>query len=311
MSYNNIKQSGLWKDTADSLNYNFNKIDSEITALNYKVSKSKGLFTTDAELKEKIPNPEEGDWAFVGTTFPAQIWIEENGSWVNSGGTGSIDVDLSGYLQSEPIGDPGAILNSNTEQISLTLLSNPGIDVFDGTDKNVTLEWNTMAGDVQMMSLGRSMSMFDIYKDGELMQSVSNYTGQIVVPVNKLGTTEFQIKASETGKIVNTVEVNYIQVLPIYAGFKTETDINNINPEQDLIKQGPRIEAIGNYILNNNTKNGYLWILVPVNMTINEIKLQNGSKIQIENPILGLANTYKFYRSTNTMEIGEYELTIK
>lgn len=102
MGYSNIKQHGYWSETANTLNYNFNKIDAEINELNGKTTKSKGLFRTEVLLKNAYPSPEPGDWAFVGTSFPAQIWIEEEGEWVNSGGTGgNNEIALSGYINSE------------------------------------------------------------------------------------------------------------------------------------------------------------------------------------------------------------------
>lgn len=106
MDFNQIKQDGYWKDAAESLNDNFNKISVEIDNISEKTERAKGLFSTLERLKQVIPNPKDGDWAYVGTSFPASIYLVEDGEWVTKGGTGGgSEISLKDYLQSTPVSD--------------------------------------------------------------------------------------------------------------------------------------------------------------------------------------------------------------
>lgn len=49
---------------------------------------SKGLFLTPEALAEAYPWPEPGWWALVGTTLPADLYVESEGLWTATGGTG-------------------------------------------------------------------------------------------------------------------------------------------------------------------------------------------------------------------------------
>lgn len=111
MNFNQIKQQGYWKDVAESLNDNFNRVGTEVDKLSEKTEKSKGLYTSLDNLKSAVPNPVDGDWAYVGTSFPAQIYIAKSGEWVPSGGTGGTEIpSLNEYLQSTAITDISEIL---------------------------------------------------------------------------------------------------------------------------------------------------------------------------------------------------------
>ena len=111
MNINKILNQGYWKDIAESLNDNFNNISTEIEKLQEKTEKAKGLFTSLQNLQTAFPNPVDGDWAYVGTSFPALIYICQNGTWINSGGTGGTEIILNDYLKSVQITNLTEILN--------------------------------------------------------------------------------------------------------------------------------------------------------------------------------------------------------
>ena len=111
MDFNQIKQQGYWKDTAEALNDNFNRVGAEIDKLQEKTDKAKGLFSSLGNLQTAYPNPVDGDWAYVGTTFPAKIYIAQEGAWVDSGGTGGTEIPLTEYLQSAKVTDLTEILS--------------------------------------------------------------------------------------------------------------------------------------------------------------------------------------------------------
>lgn len=53
---------------------------------------NRGLFLTIAELRAAYPSPEIGDWATVGNTVPAEVWVcQTPGIWTDTGQTGGID----------------------------------------------------------------------------------------------------------------------------------------------------------------------------------------------------------------------------
>lgn len=47
----------------------------------------KGMFQTATKLKETYKQPQPGWYALVGLAFPAELWLVENGQWVDSGQT--------------------------------------------------------------------------------------------------------------------------------------------------------------------------------------------------------------------------------
>lgn len=90
----NISRVGTWKTSVDSLNRNFTILGQELENFIIDSNKSKGLFPSVSDLNQFFPNPKTGDWAYVGTSFPASIYIGKDGQWVNTeytGGNGEID----------------------------------------------------------------------------------------------------------------------------------------------------------------------------------------------------------------------------
>lgn len=113
MDFNKIQPEGYWRNTSESLNDNFNKVSAELDKISQKTSKDKGLFSSLDNLKNIYPEPEDGDWALVGTSLPAELYSALNGEWTKSGGTGGGDsqINLSDYIKSEQITDISQILD--------------------------------------------------------------------------------------------------------------------------------------------------------------------------------------------------------
>lgn len=73
------------------------KVGGWLDAPNLKTP-CKGLFSGEAALTSAYPQALPGWWAFVGTSFPAKIYVADNGSWMDSGSTGGDPkVDLNAY----------------------------------------------------------------------------------------------------------------------------------------------------------------------------------------------------------------------
>lgn len=105
MELTKIKSKDIsWGYAAQSLNNNFDKIDADVEKLKYATSKVKGFFKTEEALNELVPQANEGEIAYIGTSSPYQIWEWTEGKWVNTYETeGSINVNLSNYYDKEEV----------------------------------------------------------------------------------------------------------------------------------------------------------------------------------------------------------------
>ena len=63
------------------------KVEGWVEARNVKDT-NKGLFMSEARLKELYPEPQEGWMALVGTSLPAKVYVCVDGKWQATGGTG-------------------------------------------------------------------------------------------------------------------------------------------------------------------------------------------------------------------------------
>ena len=99
----NVSRVGKWIDSVNVINENFKALDINIDELQSNFGCCKGLYPSLSLLEEMNPNPEDGSWAYVGTSFPAEVYIALDMEWINSGYTGSLDVELERYLNSDPL----------------------------------------------------------------------------------------------------------------------------------------------------------------------------------------------------------------
>lgn len=70
-----------WGDEAASLNQNFDRVSVSIEQIKNATTRLKGYFMTSAVLKEKHPNAQAGDVAYVGGSFPYKIWRWGDNGW--------------------------------------------------------------------------------------------------------------------------------------------------------------------------------------------------------------------------------------
>jgi hypothetical protein len=100
-----------WGIAASVLNENFNEVREAIESGDRKRTLAKGLFKTLDDLRNACPAPMNGDWGYVGTSFPAYTYTWNGTSWVRSASPKQPDeIELYGYIQSEEISDPTTIL---------------------------------------------------------------------------------------------------------------------------------------------------------------------------------------------------------
>lgn len=107
MELTKIKSKDIsWGYAAQSLNNNFDKIDADVEKLKYATSKVKGFFKSEETLNKLVPQANEGEIAYIGTSSPYQVWEWTGGKWMNTNKTeGSINVNLSNYYDKSEVDD--------------------------------------------------------------------------------------------------------------------------------------------------------------------------------------------------------------
>ena len=88
MGLNNINSKSTWGQAASDINTNFTTIDSDLKKVKNATTRNKGYFSTSSELISAFPTASKGDIAYVGSSYPYDIWKWNGGSWAKSGSTG-------------------------------------------------------------------------------------------------------------------------------------------------------------------------------------------------------------------------------
>lgn len=102
MNLNSIPTEGNWNVIASKLNGNFDKVDVELTKIKGATIANKGYFKTLEELQSAYPSPSMGSKAYVGVTYPFNIYMWNGSEWENSGETGGEEsVNLGDYYTKE------------------------------------------------------------------------------------------------------------------------------------------------------------------------------------------------------------------
>lgn len=126
MELQNIGTTTTWNEAASRINFNNQKIGTELMKLGSATYKNKGYFKTLSDLQSAFPTATVGSKAYVGLSYPYAIYLWENNSWVDSKATG---------------GDDSALQNAvdlNTEQtIIATKTFRGGINMNNTLIKNV------------------------------------------------------------------------------------------------------------------------------------------------------------------------------
>lgn len=98
-NFNVVPSVGTFGNSVATINANFTQAKVAIEKVQHLTQKGKGLFATLTALQTAIPSPKVGDWAAVGTSFPAELYVcNTDGTWTDSQQTVSAgNVDLSDY----------------------------------------------------------------------------------------------------------------------------------------------------------------------------------------------------------------------
>lgn len=129
MELNSILSNSTWGKAASDINTNFTTISADLEKVKNATTKNKGYFKNDTLLKQTYKTATVGDIAYVGTTYPYQIWEWNGSAWANSGATGgSESVNLNDYATKEELAelevnivDTSSLANCNNDIINQTL----------------------------------------------------------------------------------------------------------------------------------------------------------------------------------------------
>ena len=111
-------------------------------------SSSNGLFPTSSALEAACPSPKVGDFAYVGSGFPANIYVcQTAGTWVDSGEDYDGDnVDLTDYAKKDELTQLEAEVNGLR-----TFTEEDGFFVIDG-DNNIGMKYDDDGLDAAKLS---------------------------------------------------------------------------------------------------------------------------------------------------------------
>ena len=110
MNLEKINTQTTWEAAVGSINGNHSKINEAVIRLENATYKNKGYYRSLDELEANVPVPSNGSKAYVGNKYPYQIYISNNGAWMDSGETGgdeNIDLDRI-YVKDDIIDLPQA-----------------------------------------------------------------------------------------------------------------------------------------------------------------------------------------------------------
>lgn len=110
MNLEKINTQTTWEAAVGSINGNHSKINEAVIRLENATYKNKGYYRSLDELEANVPVPSNGSKAYVGNKYPYQIYISNNGAWMDSGETGGDDnIDLDRiYVKDDIIDLPQA-----------------------------------------------------------------------------------------------------------------------------------------------------------------------------------------------------------
>lgn len=110
MNLEKINTQTTWEAAVGSINGNHSKINEAVIRLENATYKNKGYYRSLDELEANVPVPSNGSKAYVGNKYPYQIYISNNGAWMDSGEMGgdeNIDLDRI-YVKDDIIDLPQA-----------------------------------------------------------------------------------------------------------------------------------------------------------------------------------------------------------
>lgn len=98
-NFNTIPSAGTYGSAIALINANFSLTKEQLERLSYSREGFCGMYDTPISLGEAYPNPTTGSFAYVGTSFPMDVYTATNGVWaktIEDGYSGG-GIDLTQY----------------------------------------------------------------------------------------------------------------------------------------------------------------------------------------------------------------------
>ena len=253
MGLNNINSKSTWGQAASDINTNFTTIDSDLKKVKNATTRNKGYFSTSSELISAFPTASKGDIAYVGSSYPYDIWKWNGGSWAKSGSTGGEEsVNLGNYYTKvetdEKFTEADAKLSelgSEVQTISHTETINPS--AWYAYFPNVTIQKGerfrikiTSDNPITRMILGDSDARIIDTSDISILQSnewiernsAATKTGIGVYVSTENGSSanlqiEIQKGLALLEEDVATLEANFDKLSSDYNGYNAERVVRN------------------------------------------------------------------------------------
>lgn len=121
-NFNNVPSSGTFGSVVSVVNQNFALAKEAIDKLAFSKSACVGFYETSSELNAAYPSPNEGDWALVGNESPFNVYVANDGSWVDSG----VDYNVSISNKYEIKGIDGYVVLDSVQELP-TSPTNPNL----------------------------------------------------------------------------------------------------------------------------------------------------------------------------------------
>lgn len=146
-NFNNVPSYGTFGSVVSVVNQNFALAKEAIDKLAFSKSACMGFYETSSELNDAHPTPIDGDWALVGNSSPFNVYVANDGSWVDSGVDYNVSIDnsieingLGGYVALDSIQElPTQPTNPNLGYLiddKLYVYVGTGGDTLDGKYKD-------------------------------------------------------------------------------------------------------------------------------------------------------------------------------
>lgn len=127
-NFNNVPSSGTFGSVVSVVNQNFALAKEAIDKLAFSKSACMGFYETSSELNDAHPTPTDGDWALVGNSAPFNVYVANDGSWVDSGVDYNVSVDNS--IEINGLG--GYVVLDSVQELPASP-SNPNLGYLIGT----------------------------------------------------------------------------------------------------------------------------------------------------------------------------------
>ena len=308
----------------------FNRRLQELTPGN---EKSKGYFSSLAELLSNNPSGFIGDWAIVNVKGTKYIYKYTNLGWTQ--GEVFEEVNLSEYaklsdlellqdllisgvniktingqsilgqgnLEIQPGGEGGQeyvtkeYLYNIQNPLKATLSVSPTLIEYTGDPKEVSIVCIAKKGNTTVNPDSVTLSYRGIN---------TNINGAYNARIFEKGITTFSAICRYGEETVNcSASVN--MTLPTYIGFSTEENSNNLNLSTLAKKIKSSIDMTES--LQNTTYGSYLWIVSPYK--VNAVSTDPGFTYKVKMLAIDNANGFYYYRSSSALDVSHLTYYIK